>query len=164
MAIWGLSVGLEGRRIDQPVFAGGVIFDCWAASYWDFDSGLRAAAGPVHPDTGFKGVASDAKRQAQLIHHQAKDNVLPRIPREQTIDNSAAGPDDLCRHVDQCLAERGRVHPQQAGHSPRGASLPNVPAPAAVTRPRLLISMPFLHWPVVSTIVPSASRMASFST
>ena len=50
--------------------------------------------------------------QVELIE-QAKEDVLPRVPGQQAVDDSSARANDLSGHVDQGLTERGEVHSQQ---------------------------------------------------
>src|SRR5512135_3426071 len=44
--------------------------------------------------------------------HQPQEHPLPRIPRQQPVDDPAGTPYDLTRDLDQRHAERAELHPQ----------------------------------------------------
>src|SRR4051794_15078955 len=44
---------------------------------------------------------------------QPQERALPRVPRQQPVDQPAARLDDLARHLDHRGAERGGLHPQE---------------------------------------------------
>ena len=69
--------------------------------------------------------------------HQPQEHPLPRIPRQQPVDQPPAAPHDLARHLDHRRTERRELHPQQRpllGRVlwPRAAA---TPAPAAPSTP-----------------------------
>ena len=74
---------------------------------------IEDCGGPTRPYVGFWVLLSTAKRQAQLIE-KTEEYMLPRIPRQQAIDDLAATADDLRRHMDHGSAEGGEVHSQQS--------------------------------------------------
>ena len=45
--------------------------------------------------------------------HQSQEDPLPRVPRQQPVNQPAARPHDLARHLDQRRAEGRELHPQQ---------------------------------------------------
>src|SRR5262249_57554354 len=44
----------------------------------------------------------------------AQEHAVPRVPRQEPVDQPSAVPDDLAGHRDQRRAERPEFHPQQA--------------------------------------------------
>src|SRR5512135_133584 len=45
--------------------------------------------------------------------HQPQEHTLPRVPRQQSVDDPPARPHDLARHLDQGHAEGAELHPKQ---------------------------------------------------
>ena len=75
-------------------------------------SAVQGENGPEHPDSGFKAVPSATQRLAELIQ-QAEEDVLPRIPRQQPINDPPSRRENLRRNSHHRLPKRGEVHPQQ---------------------------------------------------
>ena len=72
----------------------------------------EGGGGPTRPYVGFRGLQSTTKRQSKLIE-KAKEHVLPRIPRQQPIDDPPPATNNLCGHLDHGSAEGGEFHAQQ---------------------------------------------------
>jgi len=100
--------------------------------------------GPEHPDSGFTDAASATQRLTKLVE-QAEEDMLPRIPRQQPIDDSPPCREDLHRNVHHRVPKRGEVHPQQlpffvpmfspaSGHSP-ATPTPSMPSGSRPTNP-----------------------------
>src|SRR5512135_2917840 len=60
-----------------------------------------------------RGATGSTQPGAVQPLHQPEEHPLPRVPRQQAVDEPTGGPDDLARHLDQRHAERRELHPQQ---------------------------------------------------
>src|SRR5208337_1663363 len=60
-----------------------------------------------------QGCFALAKPAAVQSLNQPQENSLPRVPGEQSVDQSMSRPHDLARHLDHRRAKRRELHPQQ---------------------------------------------------
>ena len=82
------------------------------------DRGIRTPTSVVHP--------SALPASVQPLD-QPQEDALPRVPRQQPVDQPPSTPHDLARHLDERRAVRRELHPQQRssllrvlGSVPRG--------------------------------------------
>ncbi len=76
--------------------------------------GLGVAAVPKHPDFGFAGTWWSVKQRARDALVNPEQGLQPGRPGQQSVDQAAAAVHDLCRDLDQALAERAEVHADDA--------------------------------------------------
>ena len=77
----------------------------------------RLRLSKAHTDRGIRTPTSSshASTQPACVQplDQPEEHTLPRIPRQQPVDQPPPRPDYLAWHLDECRAVRRELHPQQ---------------------------------------------------
>src|SRR5512142_2903213 len=78
-----------------------------------------------------QGLPHSQPQRLQVLH-QPQEHPLPRVPRQQSVDDPASRPDDLTRHPGSTPRRTSRTPSATATASRHGVSPPTEDAPALV--------------------------------